>query len=203
MLISAPPRLGHSQVSRLETPTEERRQCAPTAGQDDPAIHHAGARLNNDSHLSGSGRWCLINTQLTCPELHLAYNHIDHSPPRCFFFLLDEITGTPFPLSSPWSSHGWLAGRGKKEWSALGRTGRGRTPSGVQRTHLDALTVRDQSIGHLRAEPGTRNLGLAGASGPLEGLVPLHATPPPPVLREGVFRFHTGFPLRFLGIQTT
>lgn len=145
-LIPAPPLLGHSQVSRSETPTEERRQRAPTAGQNEPAIRQALARWNNDSHLSESRRWRLINTLLTCPELHLAYNNIDHSPPRGCFFLLDEITTTLFPLFSPWSSHGRLAGRGKK-WSALGRTGQ------VRRCHQErkesvphALRRRDQSL---------------------------------------------------------
>lgn len=199
MLIAAPPLLGHSQVSGLETPTEERRPCAPTAGQDDPAINHAGARLNNDSHLSGSRRGRLINTPLTCPELHLAYNNIDHSPPRTFFFLLDEITGTLFPLFSPWSSHGWLAGKGKK-WSALGGTGRGRTPPGEQRRRLRALAVGvsapvtwEQSP-HMQAGAGTCEVGL-------EGSVP--GTPSPPPSSEGFLRSHTGFARRFLWIQTT
>lgn len=105
MLISAPPLLGHPQVSRLEASLEEGRQRAQTAGQGDPAIHHTDTRLNNDSHLSGSGRWRLIYTGLTCPELHLAYNNIHHSPPRCCFSLLDEITAPRFPPLSPLGVH--------------------------------------------------------------------------------------------------
>lgn len=78
-------------------------------------------RLNNDSHLSESGRWRLINTPLTCPELHLAYNNIDHSPPRCCFFLLDKITGTVFPPFSPLGVHAAkLLGEGRRSgWLGL------------------------------------------------------------------------------------
>lgn len=182
-LIPAPPLLGHSQVSRSETPTEERRQRAPTAGQNEPAIRQALARWNNDSHLSESRRWRLINTLLTCPELHLAYNNIDHSPPRGCFFLLDEITTTLFPLFSPWSSHGRLAGRGKK-WSALGRTGQ------VRRCHRErkesvphALRAQGSVPRSLRGEPRPRKLGPGGASGQLGDLVLLPAIAPT-VLRK-------------------
>ena len=70
-------------------------------GQGDPAINQDAGHLNNDSHLSGSGRWGLINTRLTCPELRLACNSNHRSPPRCCLSLLHEVTGPLFPAWSP------------------------------------------------------------------------------------------------------
>lgn len=152
MLISAPPLLGHSQVSRLETSQKNEDSTFQLQGSvTQPSITLTPC-LNNDSHLSESGRWCLINTPLTCPELHLAYNNIDHSPPRCCFSLLHEITGTLFPPSLPLEfTRLSCLERGRRScWLGLGRMkqpGKRRMPSGVERTHLDSLTVGHQLLG--------------------------------------------------------
>lgn len=161
MLISAPPLLGHSQVSRLETSQKEGGCAFQLQGSVTQPSITPTPRLSNDSHLSESGRWCLINTPLTCPELHLAYNNIDHSPPRCCFFLLDEITGTLFSPALPSESTRLSClERGRRSgWSGLGRVkrpGKGRTPSGVKRAHLSSLQLEIHQQGHLGEEPSTR-----------------------------------------------
>ena len=102
MLISAPPPPGHPGVSRSEASAEEGRQRTPTVGRvTRPSIR---MHLNNDSHLSGSRRWGLINTRLTCP-LTLACDSSHRSPPRCCLSLLHEITGLLFPVWSPLRVH--------------------------------------------------------------------------------------------------